>query len=191
MAPNSRIMVSVERMGVVTAIGSGVPRRSSAVRRTRPLMTVRRAAPHDAPDIIRLLSELYRSMGFGEASNDWYKSAEDIIYSRTPSHECAIFVAEEDDTIVACGGATISMRLPGPASPDGRFAYIQWMVTDPRRRRRGHAREVFQAILAWTQSEGVDNLELHATPEAEPLYRSYGFEDPRYPQLRLRLSDHT
>jgi GNAT superfamily N-acetyltransferase len=153
-------------------------------------MTVRRAIPNDASAIIRLLSELYRSMGFDAPSSDWYKSAEEIICSRRPQHQSAVFVAEEDGTVVACGGVTICRRLPGPAAPDGRFAYIQWMITEPERRRRGYARQVFEAILAWIQAAGVRNLELHATPQAEPLYRSYGFGDLRYPQLRLRVSDH-
>ena len=33
----------------------------------------------------------------------------------------------------------------------------------------------------------VRNVELHATPEGAPLYRSYGFAGPRYPQLRAGL----
>jgi ribosomal protein S18 acetylase RimI-like enzyme len=61
------------------------------------------------------------------------------------------------------------------------------MATDPDHRRSGHARAVFEAILAWLGERCVGNVELHATVEGEPLYRAYGFYSPRYPQLRARL----
>jgi hypothetical protein len=30
-------------------------------------------------------------------------------------------------------------------------------------------------VLAWFEERGVDNVELHATPQGEALYRSEGF----------------
>ena len=88
---------------------------------------------------------------------------------------------------MSCGGVTVATRLPGPGVPTARYGYVQWMAIDPMYRRRGHARAVFEALLDWLREHGVHNVELHATPEGEPLYRSYGFDDPRYPQLRAGL----
>jgi len=36
-------------------------------------------------------------------------------------------------------------------------------------------RTSLRALLEWFGSEGVDNVELHASPDGEPLYRSEGF----------------
>ena len=104
--------------------------------------------------------------------------------------DCAVFVAEDEEApghLVALGGVTVGTRLPGPGAPTARFAYIQWMVTEPSHRRRGHARAILEAILGWLREQGVRAAELHATPTGEPLYRAHGFHDPRYPQLRAGL----
>jgi hypothetical protein len=46
-----------------------------------------------------------------------------------------------------------------------------------------------QAILAWLRERAVTAVELHATPSREALYRKYGFIDPTYPQLVLRMDE--
>jgi GNAT superfamily N-acetyltransferase len=147
-------------------------------------MTARPARPEDADDVIRLASIMYEAMGLDHSPPEWRANAERMIRERSGGEDCAVFVSEDGGRVVSCGGVTVATRLPGPGNPSARSAYIQWMATDPGHRRRGHARAVFEAILAWLREQGVANVELHATPEGEPLYRSHGFDDPRYPQLR-------
>jgi GNAT superfamily N-acetyltransferase len=99
-----------------------------------------------------------------------------------------VFVAdaEEPGRLASCVAATIFERLPGPRNPGAkRAAYVQWMCTDPPYRRRGLGRAVLTALLDWLWAEGVSCIELHATADGNPLYRSFGFEDPPQPQLRL------
>ena len=137
--------------------------------------------------MVRLASIMYEAMGLDVAAPEWRAEAERVVRERAGGDDCAVFVVEEDARVVACGGVTITTRLPGPGNPTARYGYIQWMVTEPEHRRKGHARAVFEAILAWLRERGVRNLELHATPEGEVLYRQFGFDDPRYPQLRAGL----
>jgi GNAT superfamily N-acetyltransferase len=59
------------------------------------------------------------------------------------------------------------------------------MCTDPAYRRRGLGRAVLAALLDWLWAHGVTLVELHATKDGDPLYRSFGFKDPAQPQLRL------
>ncbi|MFN2545136.1 MAG: GNAT family N-acetyltransferase [Actinomycetota bacterium] len=148
---------------------------------------VRFARPQDAERVIALASSMYESMGLDVTRPEWRAEAERMIRERSGGDDCAVFVSEVDGEPVACGGVTLTTRLPGPGVPNARYAYIQWMVTDPAHRRRGHGRAVFEAILAWVRGRGVRNAELHATSEGEPLYRAFGFDDPRYPQLRAGL----
>jgi GNAT superfamily N-acetyltransferase len=145
------------------------------------------ARPDDAADVIRLASIMYGAMGLDVSGSEWRENAERMIQERNDSDDCAVFVVDDDERIVSCGGVTVATRLPGPGVPTAKYGYIQWMVTDPVYRRRGHARAVFEALLGWLRDHGVRNAELHATREGEPLYRSYGFDDPRYPQLRAGL----
>jgi GNAT superfamily N-acetyltransferase len=150
-------------------------------------VTIRPARPEDAADVVRLASIMYGSMGLDVSGPEWRDEAERAVRERSGSGDCAVFVAEDGGRPVALGGVTLATRLPGPGVPSARYAYIQWMATEPAFRRRGHARGVFEAIIEWVRERGVANLELHATAEGEQLYRQYGFDDPRYPQLRAGL----
>jgi len=91
----------------------------------------------------------------------------------------AVFVVDDPDGdggLAACGAGVTAQRLPNPwhlgGSPVG---YVQWMSTDPAFRRRGLARAVLRAVLAWLDAQGIDDVELHASPDGAPLYRSEGF----------------
>ena len=150
-------------------------------------MTVRLATGEDAQHIIELAAIMYRAMGLDADHPEWRATADRMIRERNGSDECAVFVSDDGGRVVACGGVTTTIRLPGPGNPTARYGYIQWIVTDPGARRRGHARAVFEAILSWLRERGIRNVELHATPEGEPLYRAFGFDGPRYPQLRAGL----
>jgi GNAT superfamily N-acetyltransferase len=53
--------------------------------------------------------------------------------------------------------------------------YIQWMSTEAAARRQGLGGAILAALLAWFEGRGVDNVELHASPDGAPLYRAAGF----------------
>ncbi len=93
---------------------------------------------------------------------------------------------DEPGHLVAAGAGVINQRLPGPRNPTGRVGYIQWVATDPAFRRQGLARQVMQSILAWFAEQQITVVELHATADGEPLYRSLGFAAPPNPQLVIR-----
>ena len=57
---------------------------------------------------------------------------------------------------------------------------------DDRHRRQGLALAVFDSLMGWFAASGVKRVDLHASTMGEPLYRSYGFADPRQPELRWR-----
>jgi GNAT superfamily N-acetyltransferase len=66
-------------------------------------------------------------------------------------------------------------RIPSPWNPTGTSAYISTMSTDVPWRRRGFARAVVERLVAEARHRHVQRVELHATPDAAPLYRSIGF----------------
>lgn len=146
-------------------------------------LQARRARPSDEQPILGLVALLFREMGLdGDA---WRAEAGRAI--RTRGRNRAVFVAEVQDIIVACGAVSISWRYPGPTTPDGRVAYVNWMVTAPAHRRRGYGRAVLEALLDWVEARGVRMTELYATEEGYPLYTNAQFGPPPRPFLR-RLS---
>ena len=59
----------------------------------------------------------------------------------------------------------------------------------PEHRGRGLARAVVSAGLSWLDEMGAEVVDLHATPDAERLYRSLGFSEAR--SLALRRVHHS
>jgi GNAT superfamily N-acetyltransferase len=141
---------------------------------------VRPARPDDAAEVVRLAELMFRSLGLAfdeEAWERWRVSAARTMRTRLGA-DLTVVVADDPRApghLVACGAGVISERLPSPAHASARVGYIQWMSTDPGVRRRGLGRAVLRGLLAWFESEGVDNVELHASADGELLYRSEGF----------------
>lgn len=107
----------------------------------------------------------------------WRLASEEAVRTRLGA-DLGVFVVDDPDAsgrLLSCGAGTVQHRLPNPWHPEGLAGYIQWMSTEQSARRRGYGRAVLAALLAWFEARGVDNVELHATPEGAPLYRSEGF----------------
>ena len=141
---------------------------------------VRSAVPDDAAEVARLAELMYRSLGLhvdDEAWGRWRLGAEAAVRTRLGA-ALTVFVAEDPGDpghLVACGAGAISERLPSPAHRSARVGYVQWMSTEAGFRGRGFGRAVLAALLAWFESNEIDNVELHASAYGEALYRSEGF----------------
>lgn len=88
--------------------------------------------------------------------------------------------------VVAGGGVLVHPWVSHPGFPESRRAYILNVYTEPGSRRRGLAREIMQAILAWCRQEGFAAVALHASEEGRPLYQALGFEPSNEMRLKLK-----
>lgn len=79
--------------------------------------------------------------------------------------------------LAACAVGSVEERLPAPMHPAGRFGFIFNVCTDERYRGRGYARATTEALLEWFTERGVTRVDLHASTDAERLYRSMGFSE--------------
>lgn len=149
--------------------------------------SVREATRADIGELVRLGEVMYTSMGV-DCDDSWRQKALAMLQARLGDDIVAFVVDDQAGRLAACGAGTIALRLPAPHNPTGRAGYLQWVATDPTCRRRGHARAVMEALLAWYAERDVRVIELHATPDGEPLYRSLGFHD-RGPLALRRRSD--
>lgn len=89
--------------------------------------------------------------------------------------------------LAACAVGRVEERLPAPVSPLGLFGFVFNVCTDERYRGRGYARATTEALLADFARRGVTRVDLHATPDAERMYRTLGFAEHSIP-LSLDLS---
>jgi len=162
--------------------------------RTAPAVA-RAATAEDVPEIVRLAIVMYRELEAapppGGGWEPWARSAEAVLAGRLGRDVVGFVVDDPDEpgSLVSCGAGTVWTRLPNAWHDDHRVGYVQWMSTDPAHRRRGSSRAVLRALLDWFDGEGIELVELHASPMGEPLYRSEGFDDSRWGvALRRRRS---
>ncbi|MFE3882362.1 GNAT family N-acetyltransferase [Streptomyces lydicus] len=153
---------------------------------------MRAAAPEDAPELVRLRRLMFFAMNGHDAPGSWERDAEVTAHRQLtgPRARPAGFVMEGDEAgappLAACALGTIEERLPSPSHPTGRFGFVFNVCTDPRYRGRGYARATTQALLGWFAERSVTRVDLHATDDAEPLYRHLGFaEHPTALSLEL------
>jgi GNAT superfamily N-acetyltransferase len=164
---------------------------------------VRRAGVHDVAEVVRLRQAMFEAMASAgvaarpeeAASTTWQpaaigelerqfaeqRSAGFAVHAPRPNGGRAVQGAGQ---LIACAVATLDQRLPGPGFPTGLSGSMHTVFVEAPYRHQGLARLVVSAALAWLSERGAETVDLHATPEAEPLYRSLGFTEPRSAALR-------
>jgi ribosomal protein S18 acetylase RimI-like enzyme len=144
------------------------------------VITVRAAGPEDAAELVRLRHEMFRSMNGHDEPGGWEETARALIRRRLvdPGSTLGAFVVDAPrGGLAACAVGTVEQRLPAPGHPTGRFGFVFNVCTDPAHRRRGYARATTEALLGWFAERGVTRVDLHATPDAEGMYRDFGFTE--------------
>lgn len=171
----------------------------------RSISPVLRAEHAHIREIIRLRHEMFRAMvaaGAGSRPTDvedqsWYDAAELAINEQMHRGTLAAYIVaasvvpmgirEQEGSsphLIACGVATLEDKLPGPGFPRGLGGSISSVYVEEDYRGLGLGRLVTAAGLQWLKQQGVETIDLHATPQAEGIYRSLGFTDSRSIPLR-------
>jgi len=147
---------------------------------------VRPAVPADAPELARLRRLMFAAMHGRDEPGEWERETERMVRRRLTELSAdgpglGAFVVDGDGTgapaLAACAVGTVEERLPAPQHPAGRFGFVFNVCTDERYRGRGYARATTEALLDWFAQCRVTRVDLHATPDAEPLYRKLGFAE--------------
>ncbi|HEV7625494.1 MAG TPA: GNAT family N-acetyltransferase [Streptomyces sp.] len=154
------------------------------------MIPIRRAGPDDAPELVRLRRMMFAAMHGVDEPGPWERDAEEMARRqlRRDSAEgpaggplLGAFVVDGDEPggshLAACAVGSVEERMPAPRHPAGRFGFVFNVCTDERYRSRGYARATTEALLEWFTARGVTRVDLHATEDAEHLYRALGFSE--------------
>jgi GNAT superfamily N-acetyltransferase len=84
------------------------------------------------------------------------------------------YIAEMDGALAGCGGW--SLELPGSDTVMVGLGHIRHFATDARCIGRGVGRALYSACEASARDIGIRQFECQSSLNAEPFYRSLGFE---------------
>jgi RimJ/RimL family protein N-acetyltransferase len=141
------------------------------------VITVRRAEPPDADQLVRLAAAVGREAGEWLLTTETWRSAADerrYLKAVRRHADAAVFVAVDDRDVVV--GRLSLARDPHPASTH--VADLGLMVA-AHYRRQGIGRALLETAVEWANVSGIRKLELHVFPWNKPairLYDSFGFE---------------
>lgn len=90
--------------------------------------------------------------------------------------------------IASIAGMVIYERPCSYNCPTGRVGYILNMYTVPEHRGKGLCKTLLDKLVQTAKEHNISVLSLHASPDGEPVYRKYGFEEPFSPVLEMHLS---
>lgn len=161
---------------------------------------VREATVDDAAELVRLRREMFVAMHGADEPGEWERTAEDAARRQLAVPEGArrmgAFVVDGDPPegrhpaaprLAACAVGTVEERMAAPLHPAGLFGFVFSVCTDSRYRGRGYGRATMEALLDWFAARGVTRVDLHASEDAEHLYRALGFTEHSIP-LSLDVS---
>jgi GNAT superfamily N-acetyltransferase len=150
---------------------------------------VRQASLADLPHLVHHRRAMFEDMGHtdiaalnrvDEASKTYFSQA-----LRNGTYKA--WLAEAPDGTVLAGGGIVLADWPGfPGESLAQRAWILNMYTEPQARRRGIAKRLLEAMLAWSRAQGLAIISLHASSAGRPLYESLGFEPTNEMRCRLR-----
>jgi RimJ/RimL family protein N-acetyltransferase len=143
------------------------------------VITVRRAEPADAPQLVALATAVSAEPEGWMIWNEWRSVGDERRYLRAVRRhaDAVVLVAELDGRLAG------RLSLARDQHPASQHVADLGLMVDDRFRRRGVGRALLSAAVEWAREQAVQKLELHVFPWNEgaiALYESYGFRREGY-----------
>jgi GNAT superfamily N-acetyltransferase len=149
---------------------------------------LRRASTADLDTLVEHRRAMFEEMGYTDQAAMSSMSGKFRPWLLAHMNACdylAWLIEAPSDSIAAGTGLWLMDWPPHMIGKGARRGNILNVYTHRDYRRRGLARELMQAALAWCKENGVDTVILHASPEGRSLYEAMGFAATN--EMRLQL----
>jgi ribosomal protein S18 acetylase RimI-like enzyme len=150
--------------------------------------TLRRGTTADLDILVEHRRAMFRDMGYSDEramASMASKFRPWLLQHMKGGDYLAWLVSAPDGSIAAGAGLWLMDWPPHMVGQGARRGNVLNVYTDAEFRRRGLARELMMAALAWCRENGVDTIILHASPSGRALYEAMGFTPTN--EMRLRL----
>lgn len=139
-------------------------------------MVFRKAEIHDIETLVQLRTQQLIDEGSSPDCNI-NSSLKSYFQSSLSDGSLVLWIALENNTIIATGGVCFHQMPPTFSNPTGGIAYITNMYTLPFYRRRGIASQLLEKVMGEAKERGYGVIRLHASSHGKELYTKHGFID--------------
>jgi len=155
---------------------------------TKSEIKIRETLPTESAIILHHRRSMFRDMGEGtveeldhmaEVARPWLARA---LADGSYHHWLAL---DRSGRVAGGGGVLLCPWPANPKDPCIERAVILNVYTEKEFRKRGIARQIVLAIMAWIKKRGLRGVNLHASDEGRRLYEKLGFEATN--EMRLRF----
>lgn len=101
--------------------------------------------------------------------------------------DCICWLAKSGNEVAGLGAMVVYERPANFNCPSGRVGNVLNMFTLPAYRKQGICGVLLDKLMASAKERNINMLELHATPDGEPIYTRYGFAEPLSPVMEMKL----
>lgn len=110
-------------------------------------------------------------------------------YEKHLNKDLMVYVARDDEDIVACAFLLIVEKPMSPSFITGKTGTVLNVYTKPEYRNKGYAKKLMTMMLEDATAQDVSVIELKSTEDGYSLYKSVGFEDVvvKYHNMKIVL----
>ena len=153
-------------------------------------MTVEKARTKDIEALVKMrLSYLIEDNGSLDAQDlEAIKRELPGYFQAHLGKDLFVYVIRDGQTIVSCAFLLTVEKPMSPAFINGKTGMVLNVYTCPSYRRKGCAKKIMEALLSEAKKMEISVIELKATEDGYPLYRSVGFVDDgsRYHRMKWK-----
>ena len=152
-------------------------------------MIYEKATTKDIP-VLTDLRIAYLQEDFGVITEDDLQKLQASLpgyYEKHLNKDLMVYVAREEDTIISCAFLLIVEKPMSPAFITGKTGTVLNVYTKREYRRKGYAKKLMTKMIEDAKAQEVSVIELKATEEGYPLYKSIGFEDVRAQYHNMKI----
>ena len=110
-------------------------------------------------------------------------------YEKHLNKDLMVYVARDDEDIVACAFLLIVEKPMSPSFITGKTGTVLNVYTKPEYRNKGYAKKLMTMMLEDATAQDVSVIELKSTEDGYLLYKSVGFGDvvAKYHNMKIVL----